>query len=101
MRGSHIRVPARTPKDEQLYRDALYAYGRESLQVFLRRFRRFATGLLASTAVVVLLLQGMPLHEWAKTPVGPAALVVWLGFLVMTACYGSMALGKWLLIKQR
>ena len=56
--------------------------------------------LLASVAVSFL-LDGMPLHALAGTVAGPVALIVWLGFLIMTAVYGSMAIGKWLLMRQK
>ena len=87
--------------DEQLYREALVEYQAASLRFFLRRFRLFGFGLLASSAAVVLLLEGMPLHRLAQGVAGPVALLLWLGFLVTTAIYGFMALGKWLMMKQQ
>jgi hypothetical protein len=86
---------------ERAYREALHEYQAASLRVFLRRFRVFGVGFLLASVAVALLLEGMPLHAFAGTFAGPVALIIWLGFLIMTAGYGSMALGKWLLMKQK
>lgn len=91
----------KSDRDERLYREALLEHQAASLKVFLRRFRLFGTGFLLASMAVVLLLEGMPFHALADTVAGPLTLIVWLGFLIMTAGYGSMALGKWLLMREK
>jgi hypothetical protein len=54
-----------------------------------------------ASAALVMLLEGMPFHALAGTLAGPVMLIIWLGFLIMTAGYGAMALGKWLLMKHK
>ena len=94
-------MPKNSNRDERLYREALFEYQAASLRAFLRRFRLFGAGFLLASVAVSLLLEGMPLHALASTVAGPMTLIIWLGFLIMTAVYGSMALGKWLLMKQK
>lgn len=94
-------MPKNSKRDDRLYREALLEYQAASLRVFLRRFRLFGSGLLLASVAVSFLLDGMPLHALAGTVAGPVALIVWLGFLIMTAVYGSMAIGKWLLMRQK
>ena len=94
-------MPKDNKRDERLYREALLEYQADSLRAFLRRFRLFGSGFLVASVPVSLLLEGMPFHALASTVAGPLTLIVWLGFLIMTAAYGSMAIGKWFLMRQK
>ena len=86
--------------EELLYRQALDEGRAADIRFFLGKFGKFGSGFLAASLVLALFLDGMPLHVWWSIG-GPLILLIWMGFLVMTAIYGSMAVGKWAMTKGR
>jgi hypothetical protein len=86
--------------DEDLFRQALAEGRATDIRLFLRKFGKFGSGFLAASLVLGLFLEGMPLHSWSNVA-GPLILLVWMALLVMTAIYGSMAVGTWVMTKGR